>query len=660
MPGDSVILEYLSIFIAPQGRGVLRAAHPLPGLDLRCNWAKRGGSQAGQEEPPSHPPPWSPPPPPPIWHPTPQTSGNEMAYEVWTVERAPFLSLVHISFSWSGDVTSPLKKREETGERVGIGRSLDPSKRTRNMIWKLVTGTDGFVFGVAPSDAVVRQAWDVCELIRSLVRSSCARFHTEAKTSGNPDRVTSVWTQTISPMQTHQRSESRYATNHEVAVPGARRKTGKQSSTAQVTDRIRKTARKKILEGGELRVENARPLFILVYACSSHSFREKSDLFTLALCWKGEWQCNCGGHRPDLTLLVIIQEFKMQGRVCVPSAYFNLVRVFLATLYFGARRDETFDVSAGLVLVMQLHSFALFMPDSGTMNIIPPFRLLHVLCQDISPNLCIWHVVNRLRFGGHIGGKYPPSVGSQPQRTNGFMSQQFNMYVRISRYPTGDGGAFSRSLLRSRYTECTTEAARWHERSPLAPRRRAQVLPRTAAGLDGMPKLLPARFRSRRVNAIVSAVSSPTERLRYTLFALHVHMLPRLSPASAIASRTFLGASIVTEGWPSWLWRQVKVSLTSVSWWGNPREFESRPFHFAFFGIDYYMWHVTSRFVLRLTGRYDGKIFDQVLRLSAGNSKTIMINLDLDTRSHHSQSPLRDLSSPFIPFSLFSFSARPG
>ncbi|KAK1511208.1 uncharacterized protein CCOS01_14970, partial [Colletotrichum costaricense] len=32
------------------------------------------------------------------------------------------------------------------------------------------------------------------------------------------------------------------------------------------------------------------------------------------------------------------------------------------------------------------------------------------------------------------------------------------------------------------------------------------------------------------------------------------------------------------EGWPSWLWRQVKVSLTSVSWWGNPREFESRPF----------------------------------------------------------------------------------
>ncbi|UQC87463.1 uncharacterized protein CLUP02_12968 [Colletotrichum lupini] len=37
----------------------------------------------------------------------------------------------------------------------------------------------------------------------------------------------------------------------------------------------------------------------------------------------------------------------------------------------------------------------------------------------------------------------------------------------------------------------------------------------------------------------------------------------------------------ITEGWPSWLWRQVKVSSTSVSWWGNPREFESRPFHFA-------------------------------------------------------------------------------
>ncbi|KAK1496979.1 hypothetical protein CCUS01_13261 [Colletotrichum cuscutae] len=38
-----------------------------------------------------------------------------------------------------------------------------------------------------------------------------------------------------------------------------------------------------------------------------------------------------------------------------------------------------------------------------------------------------------------------------------------------------------------------------------------------------------------------------------------------------------------SEGWPSWLWRQVKVSLTSVSWWGNPREFESRPFHFEVF-----------------------------------------------------------------------------
>ncbi|KAK2035589.1 hypothetical protein LX32DRAFT_2582 [Colletotrichum zoysiae] len=36
------------------------------------------------------------------------------------------------------------------------------------------------------------------------------------------------------------------------------------------------------------------------------------------------------------------------------------------------------------------------------------------------------------------------------------------------------------------------------------------------------------------------------------------------------------------EGWPSWLWRQVKVSLTSVSWWGNPREFESRPFQYTF------------------------------------------------------------------------------
>ncbi|UQC90604.1 uncharacterized protein CLUP02_16134 [Colletotrichum lupini] len=38
-----------------------------------------------------------------------------------------------------------------------------------------------------------------------------------------------------------------------------------------------------------------------------------------------------------------------------------------------------------------------------------------------------------------------------------------------------------------------------------------------------------------------------------------------------------------SEGWPSWLWRQVKVSLTCVSWWGNPREFESRPFHFRVF-----------------------------------------------------------------------------
>lgn len=116
---------------------MLRAAHPLPDLDLRCNWAKRGGSQAGQEEPPSHPP---------IWHPTPQTSGNEMvlinphpqggrtwfrhlgcwqAYEVWTVERAPFLSLVRISFSRPGDVTSPLRKREETGEVGNSGRDRE-------------------------------------------------------------------------------------------------------------------------------------------------------------------------------------------------------------------------------------------------------------------------------------------------------------------------------------------------------------------------------------------------------------------------------------------------------------------------------------------------------------------------------------------------------
>ena len=32
--------------------------------------------------------------------------------------------------------------------------------------------------------------------------------------------------------------------------------------------------------------------------------------------------------------------------------------------------------------------------------------------------------------------------------------------------------------------------------------------------------------------------------------------------------------------WPSWLWRQVKVNLDLHSWWGNPREFESRPYQF--------------------------------------------------------------------------------
>ncbi|KAL7820814.1 hypothetical protein V8C26DRAFT_369365 [Trichoderma gracile] len=30
-----------------------------------------------------------------------------------------------------------------------------------------------------------------------------------------------------------------------------------------------------------------------------------------------------------------------------------------------------------------------------------------------------------------------------------------------------------------------------------------------------------------------------------------------------------------TARWPSWLWRQVKATLTSNSWWSNPRGFES-------------------------------------------------------------------------------------
>lgn len=33
------------------------------------------------------------------------------------------------------------------------------------------------------------------------------------------------------------------------------------------------------------------------------------------------------------------------------------------------------------------------------------------------------------------------------------------------------------------------------------------------------------------------------------------------------------------------LWRQVKEYLNVNSWWGNPREFESRPCHILFFGL---------------------------------------------------------------------------
>ncbi|KAK8212438.1 hypothetical protein IWZ01DRAFT_266573 [Phyllosticta capitalensis] len=45
-----------------------------------------------------------------------------------------------------------------------------------------------------------------------------------------------------------------------------------------------------------------------------------------------------------------------------------------------------------------------------------------------------------------------------------------------------------------------------------------------------------------------------------------------------------------TVRWPSWLWRQVKVTLISDSWWGNPREFESRPHQQQFFALLLTIW----------------------------------------------------------------------
>ncbi|KAI0435150.1 hypothetical protein F5Y09DRAFT_293818 [Xylaria sp. FL1042] len=39
---------------------------------------------------------------------------------------------------------------------------------------------------------------------------------------------------------------------------------------------------------------------------------------------------------------------------------------------------------------------------------------------------------------------------------------------------------------------------------------------------------------------------------------------------------------VVMARWPSWLWREVKVTLTEFSSWSNPRGFKSHSCQFIF------------------------------------------------------------------------------